>query len=118
MRRELLQSCARLYAWPSRPFSHRPLRKLPRRKKKAALECNPIYSPTWCMQSRPADRRPAPPMAIPTYRESGFQTALESSIELAEHVDPDARRLFDPKVTPEEKPSLQPCGDRQNQIVG
>lgn len=37
-----------------------------------------------------------------------FPNGAGIDIELAEHVDPDARRLFDPKATPEEKPSLQP----------
>jgi hypothetical protein len=37
-----------------------------------------------------------------------FPNSAGIELDLADHVDPDARRMFDPKVTPEEKPSLQP----------
>src|SRR5579862_4670673 len=37
-----------------------------------------------------------------------FPNGAGIDVELLQHVDPDARRLFDPKLTPEEKPSLQP----------
>lgn len=37
-----------------------------------------------------------------------FPNGAGIELDLVNHVDPDARRLFDPKVTPEEKPSLQP----------
>jgi hypothetical protein len=37
-----------------------------------------------------------------------FPNAAGMELDIVNHVDPDARRLFDPKATPEEKPSLQP----------
>ena len=37
-----------------------------------------------------------------------FPNSAGIELDLANNVDPDARRQFDPKLTPEEKPSLQP----------
>jgi len=47
-----------------------------------------------------------------------FPNSAGIDTEVPEHVDPDARREFDPKSTPEESPSLQPWAAAKVEAMG